>query len=105
MFHHCLIDSKGCSYILHNGANIDGYGRRCGHLTVDNSINELFLTTLWVALLQGYYFYLIGRTAKLLGTLISKEFNGLRLVGLNTNITTGNLGSLHEQFETNENLV
>ena len=105
MFHHGFIYGIGSTYVLDDGSNIDRYGRRCWNLTTDNGINQLFLTTLRIALLQGNHLYFIFRSGKRLGTLLSQEGNGLGLVGFYADIAFGHLGSNHQQLQAYENLI
>ena len=57
--HYSFIDCESCTNILHNSTDVHRDGRRCRHLALDDSIDELFLTSLRIALLQGNDFYLI----------------------------------------------
>ena len=105
MLHHSLVDSEGCTYVLHDGTHIH---RNCGrrrHLATDHSIDELFLTSLRITLLQGNNFNLILRAIELLGTFLCEQFDGSGLIGLDANITLRHLGALHQELEAYENLV
>ena len=49
--HHCLINSESCTNILHDSTDIHRDSRGSRHLTLYDGIDELFLTTLRIALL------------------------------------------------------
>ena len=105
MLHNCLIDSEGSTYILNYCSNIDRDGWRSRNLTVDNGINQLFFTTLRVALGQGNHLNLVFRGGERFGTLFGEEVDGGRLIGLDADIALCHLRTLHQQFQTHENLV
>ena len=105
MLHDSFVHGKGCTYVLHDGSHVDRDSGRSRHLTADDSIDELFLTALRVALLQGDDLYLIIRVAKALGTLLGEQGDGGGLVGLDADVAAVDLGGLHQQFQSYEYLV
>ena len=48
---------------------------------------------------------MIFRSGKRFGTLLGEQFNGRHLVGLYADVALGHLGTLHQQFQTNQYLV
>ena len=105
VLHHSLIDGKGRSYILHDGTDVHGYSGRCRHLTTDDSIDKLLLTALWIALLKRHHLDGISRAGELLGALLRQELDSRHLIGLDADISSGDLCTLHQQFKTDEDLV
>ena len=103
--HHCLIDSEGSTYVLNDGTHIHWDGWRCRNLTTDNGIDELFLTALRITLLQRNNLYFELRTSELLCTFLCEQFDGSGFVGLDTDITRGDLSAYHQELKTNENLI
>ena len=59
MLHHSLIDGEGSAYVLHDSTHVDRNGRRSRHLTTDNSVDQLLLTALRIALGKRDDLYLI----------------------------------------------
>ena len=105
VLHHSLVDSVGRTHVLHDGTHVDGDGGRCRHLTTDDGVNQLLLTALRIALLQGDNLDVVFRSGERFGTFLGQQLDGGHLVGLNTNVSGGHLGTLHQQFQTDQNLV
>ena len=105
MLHHSLIDGKGRTNVLHNGTHVDRNSRRCRHLTLNDGINQLFLTTLRIALLQGHYLYLVFCFAEYLLAFLGQQLNSRHFISLNTNVALSHLSTHHQQFQAYENLV
>ena len=70
--HNSLINGKGRTYVLHDGAHVDRNSGRGRHLTLDDSIYELLLTALRIALFQGHNLYVVFGGTEHLCTLTGK---------------------------------
>ena len=105
ILHHCLVNGKGSTHVLHNSTNVHRDSWWSRNLTLDNSIYKLLLTSLRITLLQWNNLNLIVSVAELLGAFLSEQFDSCRLVGFNANIAFSNLSSNHQQFQTYKNFI
>ena len=58
-FHHSLIDSEGCTYILYDSTYIYRNSWGSWYLTTNHGINQLLLTALWITLFQRNDLYFV----------------------------------------------
>ena len=79
ILHNCLINSEGSTYILNYCSNVDRDSWRSWNLTADDGIHQLLLTTLRILLSQRN-----NLDTGIIGCLFLKEFDGSRLVVLDT---------------------
>ena len=105
VLHHGLVDGEGSAHILYDSTYVDRNSWGSRYLTTDNGVNQLLLTTLRIALLQGHYLDVVCCASEYLGTLLGQQFDSGHLVGLDTDIAGCHLGTLHEEFKTYQYLV
>ena len=91
VLHHCLIDGKSGTDVLHNGSNVDGNGWRSRNLSAGDSIDKLLFAALRVLRFECNHL-----NSRYVGRLLTQQVNGLGLVLFNTNVTTADLCSLHQ---------
>ena len=100
VLHNCLINSEGSTYILNYCSNVDWDSWRSRNLTADNGIHQLLLTSLRVLLSQRY-----NLDTGVISSLFLEEFDGSRLVVLDTDVALLYLCRLHQKVQANENLI
>ena len=100
VLHNCLINSKGSTYILNYCSNVDRNSWRSRNLTADNGVHQLLLTSLRILLSQRN-----DLDTGVIGCLFLEEFDGSRLVVLNTDVALLYLSRLHQKVQANENLI
>ena len=101
VLHYCLIYCVCCSYVLYDSTHVYWDCRWSRNLTSYDSIDELLLTTLWIFSLERNN--LDVWIACL--SLLCEESNSVWLVFLDTDESLVDLTTLHEEVNTDENLV